>query len=307
MEESKRIISPSCNVTVINNPIKSNTVRLYLGRRCPNDCRDAGRLPRLTELTRCCVAEHCFSGFVTSSARGVAGQIDRNAVPSTAPEEKGGGRRLRDFSPMVEISPVLPALVSCALLQAFCWGSDKQPKRLTRAEAVGWVLWPRGVAPPGCSGRWGCGLRLAGSVLLAALWLVRQLAVGLWRAADTLCCPRGLARLAGLQMPPARPSVGLLWPLQTCMGALPGHWLLSEAGGKTPAQGLAKEPGAAGEPWAEFPQLPRVAVLLAAGSCWLVIWGCGQTRGFSLSASSAGAAAAYHERAQQGSVFAAGL
>lgn len=169
-------------------------MRLYLGRRCPNDCRDARRLPRLTELTRCCVAKHCFSGFVTSSARGVAGQIDRNAVPSTAPEEKGGGRRLRDFSPMVEISPVLPALVSCALLQAFCWGSDKQPKRLTRAEAVGWVLWPRGVALPGCSGRWGCGLRFAGSVLLAALGLVRQLAVGLWRAADTLCCPRGLAR-----------------------------------------------------------------------------------------------------------------
>lgn len=137
MEESKHIISPSCNVTVINNPIKSNTVRLYLGRRCPNDCQDAGRLPRLTKLTRCCVAKHCFSVFVTSSARGVAGQIDTSAAPSTAPEEKGGGQRLQDFSPIVETSPVL----SRALLQVFCWGSDKQPKRFARAEAVGWVLW----------------------------------------------------------------------------------------------------------------------------------------------------------------------
>lgn len=43
--EIKHIISPSWNMTGINNPIKSNTVQLYLNGQCPNDFWEGERLP----------------------------------------------------------------------------------------------------------------------------------------------------------------------------------------------------------------------------------------------------------------------
>lgn len=52
----QHIISLSWNVTGINNPIKSNTVQLYLSRQCLNDCREAGRLPLASKVNKmlCC-------------------------------------------------------------------------------------------------------------------------------------------------------------------------------------------------------------------------------------------------------------
>lgn len=99
VEESKHTISPLWNVTVINNPIKSGATRLCLGRRRWSDCWEAGGLPRLPELTRCCVAEHCFCVSVTSCARGVVGQINRSTGPLHHPCRERRRTALKDFLP----------------------------------------------------------------------------------------------------------------------------------------------------------------------------------------------------------------
>lgn len=121
MEESEHIISPLWNVTVINNPIKSGATRLCLGRRCWNDYWEAGGLPRLPELTRCCVAEHCFSVSVTSCARGVVGQINRSTGPLHHPCREQRRTALKDFLPVFKTSAFFYTHVYHTLQRSLCF------------------------------------------------------------------------------------------------------------------------------------------------------------------------------------------